>query len=320
MANTTEVLRALAEETRLRILRLICRAELCVSELVEALEVPQSSISRHLAALRRAGLVKDRPEGTWVYYQMASEGPVVGPLWQAIRPQLDDEGFFPKDLERLKKVLTEREARTKAYFDVVASEWDRIRRLYIEDALAFHVVATLVPSDAVVLEVGMGTGKTLAALAQRVARVIGVDSSEKMLQSCRERVEKHGLTNVTLKLGEAEALPVPESECDTAYSSMLLHHLADPSLGVREMGRVVKPGGKVVITDLVKHDFDWTRELMADVWLGFTEEQVRDWLREAGLVDITYSSAAVPLPLEDESPVRLSAFVATAAKPADDRK
>jgi ubiquinone/menaquinone biosynthesis C-methylase UbiE/DNA-binding transcriptional ArsR family regulator len=309
------LLKALAEETRLRILRAISRRELCVSELVQVLGAPQSSISRHLAALKQDGLAADRREGTWVYYSIsAGENPLVKALWEALSPYLD-ERFFPQDLERLDVVLRSREARTKNYFDTVAKEWDRIKRDYIDECPAFHVVAMLVGRDAVVADVGSGTGEFLVALARRVGRVIGVDNSEKMLAAAGERIEHYGLTNVSLRLGEAEALPIGDGECDAAYSSMLLHHLSEPALGIRELARVVKPGGKVVISDLVQHEFDWAREVMADVWLGFTEEQVREWLTQAGLHDITYSSAAFGPPLEEESPTRLNAFVATATKP-----
>jgi len=133
--------------------------------------------------------------------------------------------------------------------------------------------------------------------------------------AAKERVVRTGLTNVALRQGEAEALPIGDGECNAAYSSMLLHHLADPALGIRELARVVKPGGKVVISDLAKHEYDWVREVMADVRLGFTEEEIREWLTQAALVDVTYSSAALGSPLEEESLVRLSAFVATATKP-----
>jgi ubiquinone/menaquinone biosynthesis C-methylase UbiE/DNA-binding transcriptional ArsR family regulator len=315
VSEPLSLLKALAEETRLRILRVISRRELCVSELVQVLDAPQSSISRHLAALKQDGLAADRREGTWVYYSMAQTGDaLVTGVWQAIEPHLD-EGFFPQDLERLEVVLRQREDHTRSYFDTVAKEWDRIKRDYIDECPAYHVVAMLVGKDAVVADVGSGTGEFLVALARRVARVIGVDNSQKMLEAAKERVERSGLANVTLRLGEAEVLPIGDGECDAAYSSMLLHHLADPALGIRELARVVKPGGKVIISDLAKHEYDWTREVMADVWLGFSEEQIREWLAQAGLGDVTYSSAALGSPLEEESRVRLSAFVATATKP-----
>jgi ArsR family transcriptional regulator len=315
MPDPLAILKVLAEETRLRILRVISKLQLCVSELVQVLGTPQSTISRHLAALQQDGLATDRREGTWVYYSIpAGDDPLVKALWQAIEPYLD-ERFFPEDLERLEVVLRQREARTKSYFNTVAKEWDRIKRDYIDECPAFHVVAMLVGKDAVVADVGSGTGEFLVALTRRVARVIGVDNSEKMLEAARERVERSGLTNVTLRLGEAEALPIGDGECDAAYSSMLLHHLAEPALGIREMARVVKPGGKVVISDLAKHEYDWAREIMADVWLGFTEDEIREWLTQAGLGDITYSSAALGSPLAEESLVRLNAFVATATKP-----
>jgi ArsR family transcriptional regulator len=314
MSDPLALLKALAEETRLRILRVISKRELCVSELVQVLDVPQSSISRHLAALKQDGLAADRREGTWVYYSIPlADDPLAKGLLGAIEPYLDQR-FFPEDLERLEVVLRQREARTRSYFNTVAKEWDRIKRDYIDECPAFHVVAMLVSRDAVVADVGAGTGEFLVALGRRVARVIGVDNSEKMLEAAGERVGRSGLTNVTLRWGEAEALPIGDGECDAAYSSMLLHHLADPALGIRELARVVKPGGKVVISDLAKHEYDWAREVMADVWLGFTEEQVREWLTQAGLGEITYSSAALGSPLAQESPLRLNAFVATASK------
>ena len=319
MLDLPLILKGLGEQTRLRILRLICMQELAVNEIVETLGLSQSRVSRHLAVLRQAGLVGDRREGNWIYYRMAPEklNPFAASVWAAICLQVGGSEFFPEDLEGLRETLGRREARSKEYFDVVVSEWDRIRRHYIDEPFSFVVVSSLVRSDAVVVDVGTGTGELLLPLAQAAGKVIGVDRSEKMLQACRRRVASAGLTNVELRLGPAEALPVADGECDTAFCSMLLHHLGEPAQGVREMVRVVKPGGKVVISDLLKHDFDWTREVMADLWLGFTMDQIREWMTAAGLTGVAYSSTMVPSPLQPESDVKLRAFMASGTRPME---
>jgi len=318
MSRQSDILRAFGEDTRLRILRLVATHELSVSELVDALQLAQSRISRHLAVLRQAGMVADRREGNWVYYAMAdsAEAPLAAALWEAIREHSDDSAFFPDDLDRLDETLARREIRSKEYFDVVASQWDRIKRHYIDETLSPEAISGLVRPEAVAVDVGTGTGDVLVALARTVAKVVGVDSSQKMLDACRQRLDAEGLGNVDLRLGSAEALPLGDGECDAVFCSMLLHHLADPAIGIRELARVVKPGGKVVITDLVKHEFDWAREVMADLWLGFAEEQIRDWAAQAGLMEVTYTSASVPTPLESEPEEKLRAFLATATKPA----
>ena len=317
MADTAAILRAFGEETRLRILRLLAVHEVSVSELVNALQLPQPRISRHLAVLKQAGLVRDRRDGTWSYYRMPLKelDSFARSTWGTISADCDKRDFFTEDLARLNEIVARRESRTQEYFNTVASEWDRIRRNYIDDALAFHVVASLVRHKAVIADIGCGTGEMLIGMARAVAKVIGVDTSEKMLDVCRERVEKQGLKNVELRKGRAEKLPLRNEECDTAFTSMLLHHLSEPELGVREMARVVKPGGKAIISDISKHDYDWTREVMADIWLGFTEQQIRDWVGAAGLVGVKFTSAALPLPIQNEAASKLQAFVATATKP-----
>lgn len=316
MPTIEAMLKSFGQSTRLRILRLVAAQELAVNELVEILEVPQSRVSRHLAVLRQVGVTEVRREGNCVYYRMDAGNidPFAGALWRAIRAHQGYWDFFPGDLEHLRQVVEQREARTKEYFEVVVAEWDRIRRNYIDEALSFLAVSSLVGPGAVVVDVGTGTGEVLLSLAQAAAKAIGVDRSQKMLDVCRQRVERSGIENVELLLGEAEDVPLDDCACDAAFSSMLLHHLADPAVGVRELVRIVKPTGKVVISDLVKHEYDWTREVMADVWLGFTEEQIRQWLTEAGATDVAYWSTPVPSPVEPES-TKLRAFIATGTKP-----
>lgn len=316
------ILKAFGEGTRLRILRLISAQELSVKELVDTLGLAQPRVSRHLAVLRRAGLAEVRRESNRVYYRLA-EGQAraeafAGAVWQAIRAHQADEDFFPADLQRLRTVVARRAEQTRAYFDQVATEWDRIKRQHIHDALPFMVVANLVRPHSVAADVGAGTGEMLPELAGLVAKVIGVDSSERMLEACRARVDAQALGNVELRLGDAEDLPLADGECDTVFARMMLHHLADPPGGVREMARAVRQGGKLVLIDLVRHDHDWAREIMADVWLGFTEQQVRRWLAAAGLADVTYSPSAIPSPMKQarsRSPGKLQAFVAVGTKP-----
>jgi len=319
MHTVSAMLKAFGHDTRLRILRLVSSHELAVNELVEVLDMPQPRVSRHLAVLRQAGLVQDRREGNWIYYRLGVEDshPLAMAVWGAVRSHCGDSDLFAGDLSRLKQVLAKREARSRAYFDVVLTEWDRIRHNYIDDALSLQVLSGLVRADAVAVDIGAGTGEMLVHLARTTARLIGVDKSEKMLEVCRQRIEQAGLTNVELRQGDAEALPLADGECDTAFCSMLLHHLADPAAGVREMARIIRPGGKIVISELVKHDYDWAREIMADVWLGFTEQQIRKWLAEAGLKGITYWCTNVPSPVSPDSGPRLRAFIATGTKPPD---
>ena len=317
-ARATPILKAFGEDTRLRILRILSAQELSVGELVDVLRVPQPRISRHLGVLRAAGLVRDRRDGNRIYCSMPAGRlePFAQAVWQAICDRRDNERLLAGDSARLQRVLARRKQRSKAYFDAVASEWDKIRRNYIQDALPFLVVANLLRPDAVAVDVGTGTGEALLALAGAAAKVIGVDSSEKMLEACRARVAEAGLDNVELRLGDAEDLPLADAECHTALASMVLHHLSDPLRGVREMARVVRPGGKVVIIDLIRHGREWAREVMADLWLGFAEQQLRDWLSQAGLDEVTYSVSAIPSPLEPDSPDKLPAFIAVATKPA----
>ena len=316
MSRLLPTLRAFGEETRLRILRLVSARELAVGELVEALGAPQARVSRHLAVLRRAELVTARREGNCLYYRMAGEGlsPFAAAVWRAVRAAQSDDGFFPGDLQRLRDALARRESRSSAYFDDVVAQWDRVRRSYIDDALTPEAAAGLVGPEMVVADVGTGTGQLLEALARAARAVIAVDRSEKMLALCAAKARRLGLANVHLRRGRAEALPVASGSCDAAFSSMVLHHVADPAAAVCELARIVRPGGRVVVSDLVEHDEDWTREVMADLWLGFSEAHVRRWFAAAALGDVAYSCGRPGGARRGERPRKLRAFVATAVK------
>ena len=316
MTGRLDILKALSEEVRLRIFRLVSMQELYVNELVSILDISQPRVSRHLAVLKNAALVVDRREGNWIYYNAndSTSDPFAVEIRRTITDHLLSDKFFPEDLNRLTDVLARRKASSTAWFDSVASEWDRIKHNYIQDMLPFMVATNFIQSGAVAADIGTGTGEVLLTLAASAGKVIGIDSSPRMLDVCRDRVAESGLDNIELRLGDAEALPLGDAECDTVFSSMLLHHLPRPQQGIAEMARALTPGGKVVILDLVKHANDWTREVMADLWLGFTEAQIQEYLREAGFVDLSYSTSTVLSPPGGQRAGKLQIFIAIAAK------
>jgi len=311
-----DILKALSEEVRLRVFRLVSLQELFVNELVTILQMSQPRVSRHLAVLKQAGLVIDRREGNWIHYKTSDSAhdPFADQIRRVIGDHFFDESFFPEDLRRLQEVLAGRKARSVEWFDEIASEWDRIKKQYVQDILPFMVVTRLIRPGGVAADIGTGTGDVLLTMAESAARVIGIDSSPNMLDVCRARVEKKGLDNVELRLGDAEDLPLEDAECDTVFSSMLLHHLASPHQGLREMARALKPGGKFLIIDLVKHTNDWTRTVMADLWLGFTEAQIQGYLRGAGFADLSYSTSARASPGAGDSDEKLQVFIAAATR------
>jgi len=317
VGEITSILKAMAEETRLRILRLLSMQELTVTELVESLSIPQSRISRHLAVLRNAGLVRTRREGNWIYYTFSAEKfPLeMQDLWEAIKGKLSEASFFPEDLEKLQKTITARAARSRVRFDEIIGRWGLINRQYVQDAISFLAAGQLLQPETVVVEIGTGKGESLEVLAGASGHVIGVDSSEKILAACRARIAEAGLDNVELRRGDVEQLPLADEECDVALATMVLHHVNRPDIGVKEMARVVRAGGKVVIIDLVEHGRPWAREAMADQWLGFSRRQIADWLEGAGLGNVSFLTSLIASPLEPPAETKLQAFIAVAVKP-----
>jgi len=172
----------------------------------------------------------------------------------------------------------------KAFFDRVASDWDTMRIAYYDERVIDRLgeFADLTP-DMVVADVGTGTGFVAAGIAPRVARVIGIDISERILDVARSNLDELGIDNVELREGDITALPIPDDSVDAAFANMVLHHAEDPAAMLTEMARVVRPGGVVAICDEAEHPWEWMREEHADIWLGFTPEQVQALFAAAGL-------------------------------------
>lgn len=178
------------------------------------------------------------------------------------------------------------EGQVKGYFKEVATQWDQMRQSYFSEAVREAAIskAGLKP-DSVVADVGTGTGFMLAGLATVAATVYGIDNSPEMLEVARKNLA--GVENVVLALSEGHSLPLPSGSLDATFANMYLHHAPDPASAIAEMARVLKPGGRLVITDLDKHDHEWMSREMADVWMGFERTQVEEWYRAAGLAGVT---------------------------------
>ena len=273
---------SLADATRARILRLVERHELTVADLCAVLQLPQSTVSRHLKVLADEGWVAARPDGTSRLYRLTVDdlGPAARRLWGLLREQTATAPVAAQDDQRLASILTERRSRSQAFFASAAGQWDRLRREMFGERFDVLALAGLLDPDWVVGDLGCGTGQIAAALAPFVRRVIAVDGSRAMLKAARQRLG--ALDGVEVRQGELDALPIDDDTLDAAALCLALHHVADPPVVLREAARVVRAGGRVLVVDMLEHGRAEYQQEMGHVWLGFPPEQVADWLKAAG--------------------------------------
>ncbi len=184
------------------------------------------------------------------------------------------------------------ENQVKEYFNQIAPQYNEQRRVVYGDALRQIIFGQVkIDKDNTVADIGAGTGYLTLELAKRAARVIAVDNSPQMLSIAREEVGKAGLANIEFLEGKAEALPLSAEAVDLAYANMLLHHVNEPPEVFKEIRRILKPGGQVIITDIAEHEYTWLRQEKSDLWLGFGKDDLSEWLKEAGFGNITVKEA-----------------------------
>ena len=271
----------LADSTRVRMLGVLDRRELTVGELCSVLQLPQSTVSRHLKTLADAGWVTSRRDGTSRYYALDPDAPEThARLWEITRAQLDERQGPNEDESRVGAVIAQRREPSKAFFASAAGQWDHLREeLFGRDFVAGSLLG-LLPDSWVVGDLGCGTGAMLPVLASHVRTVIGVDASAEMLQAARGRVRD--LPNVELRSGALEALPLDTASLDAATLMLVLHHLAVPADALVEAHRVLRPGGRLLIVDMTAHAREEYRQRMGHVWLGFSADQLQRLLGQAG--------------------------------------
>jgi ubiquinone/menaquinone biosynthesis C-methylase UbiE len=290
--SLTDRLAALGEVVRLRMLRVLEREELSVGEVAKVVQLPQSTVSRHLKVLADGGWVAKRTEGTATYYRVVLDDlPVENrALWMAVREQLGGAGAggaeLAEDGRRLTAVLAERREDSQAFFGRVAGQWDDVRAELFGAKFTTAGMLAMLPREWTVIDLGCGTGNAAELLAPLVKRVIAVDRSQPMLSAAKKRLAGHG--NVEFVLGDMTGVPLPAGKADAAVCFLVMHHVEDPAAAFTECARLLKPGGQMLVVDMVEHDRDNYRHTMGHRWLGFSRSQIEGMAREGGLGSARY--------------------------------
>jgi ArsR family transcriptional regulator len=318
VAEPDNLLKAVADPTRRRILQTLVASELSVNDLVAVLQLPQSSVSRHLKTLRDAGLVDARHEGTSAtYFPLAGDaGSGAAVNGNGLRSRLMGwvvEQELPGPLQsRLRSVLRSRQSESDAYFARVAHHWDRMRTDFFGPSFHLEALVGLLPADWVVADVGTGTGYLLPILGERFARVHAVDPVAEMLDAARARAAHAKLANVQFHSGTAGEIPLPAGALDLCIASLVLHHEPEPPAALREFARVIKPGGKLLIIEQAAHTHQAFHDLMQDRWWGFEPDALARDVAEAGFESVYPVQVATAEPANQTAPPAPALFALTA--------
>jgi ArsR family transcriptional regulator len=299
----------LSDTIRVRMLVVLEGRELTVSELCDITQSPQSTVSRHLKTLSDGGWITSRPDGTRRLYTFPLEelSASIQRLWDAIRDEVASSATSSEDDRRLKLVLANRRTQSEAFFSSAAGQWDKLREDLFGATSHLRALAGLLEPGTTVGDLGCGTGKISEWVGLFADRVIAVDSSREMLEAARTHLASY--KNIQLRQGSLEKLPIEDEELDVALMMLVLHHLPEPKRVLVEAARTLKPGGRLLVLDMVSHEHEEYRQTMGHVWLGFDEKQMTRWLHAARFRMIR--SHILPPESKTKGP---SLFVATARR------
>lgn len=309
MSSTLRALRALSDSTRLRIVALVEKHELSVNELQEITQMGQSRISTHLGLLQDAELVQSRREGKRTFYRLneAADDLAREFIQVAIRGA-KEMPEYSADQVNLKRIIARREDQAQLFFNQIAGRYDRCygpgRSWQAFGQLLLQILPPLTVAD-----LGAGEGLVSELLARRCKKVIAVDNSEKIVEFAAAKAKKSGLKNLEFRLGDLQDPPVEPGSVDLVILSQALHHAAEPVKAIQAAFRILKPGGQVVILDLLRHKFEKAKELYGDRWLGFPESDLQRWMENAGFRDVEVSVVA-----REEQPPHFATVLAAGFK------
>ena len=283
-----DLLANLADTTRTRLLRVLEGQEFTVGELCTVLQMPQSTVSRHLKVLAEDGWLAALPDGTSRRYRMLARSlhHEAAELWALVRERSVRLPAARQDASRVRAVLTARRSRSQEFFASAADDWDRLRRDMFGERIDLQALLGLADPNWVAGDLGCGTGRIAESLAPFVRRVVAVDSSREMLRAARDRLRELG--NVDVREGRLESLPVADGELDVANMFLVLHYIVQPEAALAEAARTLRPNGRLLIADMTPHDRRAYQHDMGHAWLGFSRQQIAGWLRDAGLNSITH--------------------------------
>jgi ArsR family transcriptional regulator len=309
MSSTLKSLRALSDQTRLRIVALLERDELSVNELQEITRLGQSRISTHLGLLADCEMVSARREGKRTFYKLNPQADSVASefIQLAIRgaKELPEQSH---DEINLKRVLVRRKEQAQVFFNQVAGRFDRVYGPGRSWQAFGHLLLRMLPGI-VVADLGAGEGLLSELLARRCKKVIAVDNSEKIVAFGAAKAKKNGLKNLEFRLGNLQNPPLEAASVDLVILSQALHHAENPAAALASAAKLLKPGGQILILDLLAHKFAKAHELYGDRWLGFAESDLHRWLEAAGLKKIEITVVAA-----EEQPPHFQTMLASGEK------
>lgn len=312
--NLVAALKAAAEPTRLRILKLLAAEELNVKDLTQILSQSQPRISRHLKLLVESGLIERFREGSWVYFHVSDRSEGGKLVRHALDLTADDDQVLVRDHERLQKLKRARAENAQRYFEQHASEWDEIRNLHVPEGVVEDAMRQVLgdgPFDLFV-DLGTGTGRVLELFADTYRRGLGLDLNQAMLSYARSKLSAANLDHADVRHGDLYHLPLPDKTADAVVMHQVLHYLSEPGHAIQEATRILAPGGRLLIVDFAPHDLEFLRRDHAHERLGFSEEHMRAWSKAAGL---HYFDCMTLQPTEASDDQKLTVTLSTATQP-----